>query len=273
MFLEIDSIKIHYEFLRPENKPDPYILLLHGFTGSSEDWKKFELYFPKNYNLVAIDLIGHGKSDSPSDFEFYKINSILKRIKQVKEAVTGKKVFFLGYSMGGRVALNYAINFPYDLNGLILESTTPGISNPALRLERERTDNNLAEFILRNSLNIFVDDWMQREIFATQKNLSEKVLNEIRELKLQGSKLGYANSLLGFGAGKMEPVYDDFYKIICPTQLICGELDKKFVDVNRKFSQILNKSNLKIVLDAGHNVHLEQTKAFADIVYEFVCSF
>lgn len=270
MFIEFDSVKINFEYLRPEVKNLPYLILLHGFTGSLEDWYQFENFFPKDINLVGIDLIGHGKSDSPPALGYYSTKSIIRQIKKVKETITGKKIFLLGYSMGGRAALNYVIDFPYDINGVILESTTAGIINSAIRFERERNDKNLADYILSNPIESFVDDWMNREIFQTQKNLSESVLGEIRNRKLDCSQIGLANSLLGFGTGIMEPVFDKLQNIKCNVQLICGELDKKFADINAYMNKLLPKSNLVIISNSGHNVHLEETKQYADVVYSFV---
>lgn len=273
MYVDFESVKINYEFLRPERTNLPYIILIHGFTGSLQDWGQFEKFFPNDFNLVGIDLIGHGKSDSPSDLRYYSTDSIIRQIKKVKEAVTGKKIFLLGYSMGGRAALNYALSLPYDLEGLILESATAGIINSALKFERERTDRNLAEFIQSNPIEKFVDDWMDKEIFQTQKNLSHSILNEIRNRKLDCNKTGIANSLLGFSAGVMNPVFDKLSELRIPVQLICGELDNKFVDINLQMQKLLPNSKLSIIKNSGHNVHLEETKQYADIVYSFAGSF
>jgi len=273
MFIEFESIKINYEFLRPEIKTNSYLFLLHGFTGSLEDWFTFEKYFPTDFNLVGIDLIGHGKSDSPTNVNYYTTESIVRQIKKVKEKVIGKKIFLLGYSMGGRAALNYALSLPYDLEGLILESASAGINNSALKFERERTDKNLAEYILSNPIESFVDDWMNKEIFQTQRNLSEKVINEIRNRKLHCNRIGLANSLLGFGTGVMNPLFDRLSEIRIPVQLICGELDKKFVDINSQMKRLISKLKLSIIQNSGHNVHLEETKKYADIVYSFVNPF
>ena len=273
MFIEFESIRINYEFLRPEIKNNSYLFLLHGFTGSLEDWLTFEKYFPVNFNLVGIDLIGHGKSDSPSNLNYYTIESIVRQIKKVKEHVTGKKIFLLGYSMGGRAALNYSLSLPYDLEGLILESASAGINNSSLKFERERTDKNLAEYILSNPIESFVDDWMNKEIFQTQRNLSEKILKELRNRKLQSNRTGLANSLLGFGTGVMEPLFARLSEIQMPVQLICGELDKKFVNINSHIKRLIPVSKFSIIQNSGHNVHLEETKKYADIVYSFVNPF
>lgn len=273
MFIEFESVKINYEYLRPETPNQPYLFLLHGFTGSLEDWHSFEKFFPVNINIIGLDLIGHGSSDSPTQLKYYSAESIIRQIKKVKEEVTGKKIFLLGYSMGGRAALNYALNFPYDLEGLVLESATYGISNSAIRFERERTDRNLAEFILSNPIQNFVDDWMNKEIFQTQKVLSESLLNELRKRKLNCNRTGLANSLLGFGTGIMEPVFDKLSEIKIPVQLICGELDNKFVDINRHMHKFLPHSKLSVVKNSGHNIHLEETKQYVDVVYSFVGSF
>ncbi len=59
----------------PPKKDAIFVFLLHGFTGSSNDWKEIIPLLNKNYSYVAIDLIGHGKSDSPQNVELYTAHS------------------------------------------------------------------------------------------------------------------------------------------------------------------------------------------------------
>jgi 2-succinyl-6-hydroxy-2,4-cyclohexadiene-1-carboxylate synthase len=79
--------------------------------------------------------------------------------------------------------------------------------------------------------------------------------------------------LLGFSAGVMNPVFDKLSELRIPVQLICGELDNKFVDINLQMQKLLPNSKISIIKNSGHNVHLEETKQYVDVVYSFVGSF
>ncbi|MEO8400137.1 MAG: alpha/beta fold hydrolase, partial [Ignavibacteriaceae bacterium] len=86
MLINFKNINLHFDFDEKKYKKNlKPIFLLHGFTGSSNDWKDFIDLFPPNFNPISIDLIGHGKSDSPDDLSFYNIESIIEQILKVTE--------------------------------------------------------------------------------------------------------------------------------------------------------------------------------------------
>ncbi len=62
-----------------------------------------------------MDIVGHGKSDAPGDLSQYNVESLIAQIKFVKDHLTKEKIFLLGYSMGGRIALSFAAVHPEDL--------------------------------------------------------------------------------------------------------------------------------------------------------------
>ena len=129
MKLDVNGIKLNLEHLNEIDPTKDYVLFLHGFTGSAEDWFPVFEQLSDKYNLIALDLIGHGKSDSPSDHSHYTTEAIVNQIKYIKDHLTSEKIFLAGYSMGGRVALSFAIAYPDDIKGLILESSSAGIKN------------------------------------------------------------------------------------------------------------------------------------------------
>ncbi len=248
----------------------PTILFIHGFTGSSKDWDQIISKIDKDFSCFAIDLIGHGKSSSPKDINHYEIDSMTEQIKSILGKLKLGKVIIAGYSMGGRVSLNFAARFPQSVSGLILESTTAGIKNDQERLTRYENDKILSEKILNNGIEEFVQHWINLPIFESQKSLSSEKQNKIRENKLQNNVRGLANSLIGFGAGKMIPLWEELGKFDFPVLLITGELDKKYCQLNHEMAKRLPKSELRIVKDAGHNIHLEKPAEFVILVSRFL---
>lgn len=273
MKLDISGIKFNIENPKEIDRNKDFVLFLHGFTGSAEDWfPVFEL-LPEKYNYIAIDIIGHGKSDSPVDPAKYNVDSLTSQIKYIKDHITSNKIFLLGYSMGGRLALNYAIAYPDDIKGLILESTSAGIKSDEERQKRYEEDLKIVEFIETHTLEEFIEMWSDQELFNTQRRFSNDKLKKLKKKKSSGSKLGYANSLKSFSTGIMPPVHDKLKKIPLKTLLITGELDSKFTGINARLSKRFFKAKHKIVRNSGHNTHLEESKRFVEIVLNYLGQF
>ena len=129
MKINYQNIQLNYELLSEFNPKNKTIVFLHGFTGSANDWSSTAVNVDKRFNKIAIDLIGHGKSSSPSDINYYLIDSMTQQIEEILNRLNLQEVILCGYSMGGRVAVGFAVNSPDRLKGLILESASAGIKN------------------------------------------------------------------------------------------------------------------------------------------------
>lgn len=179
-------------------------------------------------------------------------------------------IILVGYSMGGRLALSFAKNYSHLLKGLILESASPGIENSNERIARIENDNKLIEMIKSQTVEEFIDYWMNQELFQTQKKLPVKKLEEIRKIKIENNnKTGLINSLLGFGTGQMDSLWNDLHQIKCRTLLITGELDEKYTIINRRMNELIDSSTHSIIKNAGHNVHLENPNDFVNLIFNF----
>lgn len=270
MKFDINGVKINAEIPVEIDKNKKFLIFLHGFTGCAEDWLPVIEQMPDKYNYVAVDIIGHGKSDSPSNSTLYSVESMVQQIKFIKDKLTSEKVFFLGYSMGGRLALNYAINYPDDVKGLILESSTAGIKNDDERNKRFESDLKIVEYIESHSSEEFIEFWSDQELFNTQRRFSNDKLKKLKKKKAAASKIGYANSLRGFSTGVMPPVHDKLKKIPLKVLLITGDLDSKFTGINARLAKRFFKAKHKIVRNSGHNTHLEEPKRFIEIVTNYL---
>lgn len=265
-----DSVNINFEYFNSFNPKRNSALMLHGFTGSLDDWRGIQGLLNPNFNYIGIDLVGHGKSDSPTDVKKYNPQAIVKQINDILDNLSIEEVIIIGYSMGGRAALSFAINHPNKIRGLILESTTAGIESEKLRSERIKSDEELADYIESHNIEDFVELWMNKEIFNTQRRFSNEKLKNIKRKKTLNSKIGLANSLRGFGTGKMINVHENLSLIKCPVLLISGELDTKFTEVNAELKQSFLKAEHSIIKNAGHNTHLEEPERFVKTVKEFI---
>lgn len=230
------------------------ILLLHGFTGSTATW---DFMRPISYRLIAVDLPGHGRSDSPDEPARYRMDQTVADLSAVLDLLGLERVHLLGYSMGGRVALHLALAAPARIESLILESTSPGIEDEAERRARVRSDESLAQLLDRDGLEPFIDHWERIPLFASQARLPAEARASLREQRLAGSAPGLANSLRGAGAGQQDSLWDRLDSLTMPALLLAGALDAKYCAIASCMAAIMPRAQMVIVPEAGHAVHLE----------------
>ncbi|WP_282141363.1 2-succinyl-6-hydroxy-2,4-cyclohexadiene-1-carboxylate synthase [Cytobacillus oceanisediminis] len=246
------------------------LLLLHGFTGNSEGWKEFAPFWKDHSKTIALDIIGHGKSGSPPDIGQYQIEESAAVINSLLEKMGIGKIDVLGYSMGGRLALTFAVNYPEKVRKLILESASPGLRTEAERHERRIQDKKLSEKIQHEGIKNFIDYWENIPLFQSQKSLSEKIRTRIRSQRLANSIDGLANSLNGMGTGVQPSWWDELAHLEMPVLLITGNLDQKFCRIAEEMSKILPNVKWKTAEDAGHAIHVEKPELFGTIVSGFL---
>jgi 2-succinyl-6-hydroxy-2,4-cyclohexadiene-1-carboxylate synthase len=246
------------------------MLLLHGFTGDSSTWLPFCEKWGLHSKLVIPDIIGHGKTGAPKNVDRYQIESAAKDLAHILDKLGFQKVNVLGYSMGGRLALTFAILYPQKVNKLILESSSPGLQTEAERAERCMKDQELAEFIKEKGMEAFVDYWENIPLFSTMRNLPQDIKNKIRYQRLSHSPEGLANSLLGMGTGVQPSWWGKLDQLDCQVLLLTGEKDEKFCRIAEKMQKLLKNSTLMVIENSGHALHVELKGKFGTIVSEFL---
>ncbi len=246
------------------------LLLLHGFTGSIQSWTSFLTSWVKNHQVIMVDIIGHGQSDSPTDPHRYSMDHAVKDLSFVLDHLNVEKADVLGYSMGGRLALGFAVNQPARVNRLLLESSSPGLKTDEERLFRRQQDEALARSIEEGGLEAFIERWENLLLFESLKRMPEDINNSIRQQRLQNSTVGLANSLRGMGTGAQPSFWDHLHEVNVPNLLLAGELDRKFCNIAGEMHQKLPSSHLKEIEGAGHIIHVEQRELFDTIVMEFL---
>ena len=244
------------------------LLMLHGFTGSADAWQLVAPPIARHRRVVAVDLLGHGQTDAPNDPARYQMAPAVADLAAVLDHLEHDTVDLLGYSMGGRLALGFALDHPDRVASLILESASAGIADPAEREARRRADDELADFIERDGIAAFVDHWERLPLFATQMRLSKQERTRVREGRLGQRPSGLAHSLRGFGQGVQPPLHDRLASILRPTVLVVGEHDVKFRAIANDLEPRLGWAWCDIAPRTGHAVHLESPHWYTDAVLD-----
>ncbi|HEX8032628.1 MAG TPA: 2-succinyl-6-hydroxy-2,4-cyclohexadiene-1-carboxylate synthase [Ktedonobacterales bacterium] len=249
------------------------LVLLHGFTGSASGWgAHLDRFADAGFRVIALDMLGHGESDAPSDPHRYRIehcrDDIIAALAEL--GVQHGSAILLGYSMGGRIALYTALSGYF--RALILESASPGLASAGERERRRASDEALAASIERDSIAAFVERWENLPLFASQRALPKAIRASLHEQRLHNRPDGLANSLRGVGTGAQPPLYERLPELAIPVLLITGELDAKYWATARDMAVSMSHAEVRIVAGAGHTVHLERPDQFDALVVEFCIS-
>lgn len=265
MYITINEATYAYEVVGSGSP----ILLLHGFTGTRSTWEAFVEAWSDKFQIITLDLPGHGETTIPSPRTMEEFCHDLAQFCAQLELTS---LHLVGYSMGGRTALSFAMQYPSLIRSLTLASASPGLRSNQERLTRQEQDEMLAKKLETEGIEQFVNYWENLPLFATQQRLPHHVQKAIRQERLSQSPTGLAASLRGMGTGMQPSWWDHLGELVCPTLLIVGSLDHKFVKLNKQMEKHIKQGQLNIIDGVGHAVHIEQPTTFNQIVGHFIQS-
>jgi 2-succinyl-6-hydroxy-2,4-cyclohexadiene-1-carboxylate synthase len=245
----------------------PPVVLLHGFTGSAAGWAPTVDALSSEFTTIAVDIVGHGKSDAPASLDHYRMEQCVDDLVAVVRKAGYDRACWLGYSMGGRTALQVAVRRPEAVSVLILEGGSPGLATAEERVERVRSDEALAERIEREGVEKFVAYWESIGLFSTQSDDLRAVL---RPGRLACSATGLANSLRGMGTGAQPALHERLGEVRVPVLLLAGALDVKFTGIAHEMARAFPDASMEAIEDAGHAAHLEQPDTFHHLALDFL---
>jgi 2-succinyl-6-hydroxy-2,4-cyclohexadiene-1-carboxylate synthase len=229
----------------------PTVTFVPGFMQRGEAWEPVAGRLGASYRSVCLDF------DSWTFEE--RIAELLGAAKPGSAVV--------GYSMGGRLALHAALREPDRFGALVLIGVTAGIEDPVEREERRRSDESLAEWMERRSIEQVVERWEQQPVFASQSP-------ELREFQRPG-RLSHdpeklADLLRSAGQGASPPVWGRLGTLACPVLLTAGEQDRRYATAARRMAEQIRDARVRLVRNAGHAPQLEAPDEFTALLREFL---
>jgi 2-succinyl-6-hydroxy-2,4-cyclohexadiene-1-carboxylate synthase len=245
-------------------------VLLHGFTGCAAFWDDVVARLKSDFRCISVDLPGHGRTGFPSEIGNYRMDAVAKSLDQMLDQIGVGRFNLWGYSMGGRLALHFALRSPDRVRRLVLESASPGIVGEAERQQRVAEDDRLAGQIEREGVSRFVEEWMKRPLFASQQELSAERQARAQELRMRNSATGLALSLRGMGTGVQEPLHGALPGLTAPTMILVGEYDDKFRAIGLDMARLIPHVIYCLIPRAGHASSWEQPESCARAVQSFL---
>lgn len=277
------------------------IVLVHGFSQSSETWQEVAPLFTKARLVYALDLVGHGGSQVPGQAAPYLLarqaDALLSFVQfarldsaqggeaatdQMRESVGDPtacaKAVVVGYSLGGRILVEAATSNPErfvrEIDTVVLESAGLGMPSEQERIAAAQKDHACAQRLREGGLVRFMNWWERQPVFATQNDLDEETRSQLRADRLANDEEALARTFEYAGQHCMPSIDKTFdaaqYLIQAGVGVgyITGQRDKKYSMLAKliRTNQALESFYTEIIPGVGHNVHLEDPYAFAGMV-------
>ena len=235
----------------------PRVVLVHGFTQTRRSWDRLLPRLTEGHEVVAVDAPSHGRSAGHR-------TDLVEGARLLGEA--GGRAAYVGYSMGGRLALHLAVQQPELVERLVLVGATAGLDTEDERAARRAADEALAADLERGGLDAFLERWLANPLFATLPAEAAGV-----EDRRENTVDGLAASLRLTGTGTQRPLWGELPRLTMPVLFVVGEHDEKFTALARRMVYAWGGGGgVAVVAGAGHACHLEQPEAFLDVVLPFL---
>lgn len=246
------------------DKTLPPLLFLHGFMGSTSDWDSIARFFSKKHYCLAIDLPGHGKTQNLNDnstIDDYRIENCAANIISLIDKLHFTKTNLIGYSMGGRLAFYLAVNYPDRFTKVIVESASPGLETEKERKRRIINDKELTAQLENVPLEHFLEYWYSQRLFENIDKYSDN-FRSLLQRRLANKPESLKLSLKCMGTGIQPSLWNRLDKINSDILLIVGANDDKFKHIASRVSKKCQTAQIKVIDNAGHNVHFENREEF-----------
>ena len=236
-------------------KEKPSILLMHGSGLTHIVWSLHEqFYVNQGFNVLSVDLPGHGNSEGPS---LKSIEEISDWIKSLMSVLNIKKLIIIGHSQGSLVGIDFAARYPDLISSLVLVAGS-------YKMPVNQDLINYAEAGDEKAVLLMMKWGYEGSKAFIGGNPVKKIINSSREIReVLAVDLNACNNYKG---GK-----ESLGKINCSTLCIFGDLDKMVpLEVGNKMSSMIKNAEKKIINNCGHMIIFEKAFEMRQIVKEFL---
>lgn len=231
------------------------LVLVMGYAGSLRTWPlQFVEELAQRFEVLTYDNMGTGKTAPPAQMDGYSIAAMAATIHDIAYELRWPRFNLLGYSMGGCIAMQYALEHAGNVETLLLMSTTAGGANrvPAEASVRETLvspgGNTLWDMYLATFSLMFSDEHLQ----AAMPVLKE-IYEQSKDTLISGSTLsGHDRAMKAFD------LTEQLKNLKLPVTIITGADDKVVPAQNSQFlADNIAKSRLVVIPDCGHAPHIQ----------------
>ena len=257
----------NWPYLEGGDASKPLLLLVHGFAGDKDNWSMIAPYLTRDYHVIAPDLPGFGENERNPDLA-YDLQAQTARLKAFADALGLSRPHVGGNSMGGWIALRYAIDYPDALASLILLNNAGVNGANESELQKQAANEDYNPLVLAN-----LED--ADRLVAMVVHKPPHIPSRLKPV-LYADGLKYRDQLdtifwVNATEGRDHPLNDRLGEVKVPTLIIWGRHDK-LLDVScvPVLEAGIAGSVSHIFEHVGHVPMIEDPKATAAVIKGFL---
>lgn len=238
------------------------LVLIHGLTDNMNMWYNQLPEFEKHCQVLSYDVRGSGQTDKAGD---YSMRLFADDLYELLKSLGISSACVLGYSMGGRIALEFALSHPEMTRGIVFANS--GIGAPLSAEMEER--RKILVGVIQDGNNEVISEIMAVASFSPEfKQRNPAAFQSYKEVKLQNDPSSYLAIIQVLLKSFDTPV--DLSRLGCPALIIAGEYDGFMeVSVGKSMKRAIKNSVLTL-LPTGHAAAIETPAEFNQAVLDFV---
>lgn len=252
------------------------LIILHGLYGSGDNWLSIAHAFESEYTVYLPDLRNHGKSFHSDLFEY---DNMVSDIEQLFDEQGITSAIVMGHSMGGKLAMKFALKHPDKVTKMIIVDIAPksyvGKNSflPQMQFHRSIMDSLLAMPIDKFLNRSDAEKWLSN--YIAQPDIRQFLLKNLRRGK---DKRFYWQINLAVLSRQLPYLLDDisdttYREAKMPVLFIKGENSPYIDDADEEhIAEIFPNAEVVTIFDAGHWVHAEQPERFVQVLAGFLTS-
>ena len=261
----VNGVEIYYE-VHGEGFP---LLWSHEFAGDYSSWEPQVNFFSRRYQVITYSARGYLPSDIPNAPTDYSQEQSVGDVRALMERLNIEQAYIGGLSMGGNVALNFALTYPAMAKAIVVASAGSGSDNP--EQFREEGDQ-LAVRLLREGMAPVANDYARgpaRVQFLRKDPMGwHKFHQGLAAHVAAGSALTYRGVQM-----KRPPIYDleeRMKQMQVPTLVMIGDEDDACVNAAIFMKRVIPRCGLAVFPKSGHAINLEEPALFNQTVLDFL---
>lgn len=262
-FANINNAQIYYE-TAGEGMP---LVMIHAGVADSRQWNNEFTDFAQNYQVVRYDMRGYGKSE-PVDRDFSHLSDLISLLDTLE---LHEPLFIMGCSMGGGLAMDFALTQPARVKALIMVDSGPSglkldLPTPAKFAEAEKAFED-------GDLDLVAE--IETQIWFDGMNRTPDQVNPvIRKLVYEMDRLALSHEIKQLGKrlpNTDTPAFTRLTELDIPLLVIVGAYDTPHTLASADYMiEKIQSAQKAIIEDAAHLPNMEQPSKFQEIVKNFL---
>lgn len=269
-YITVNSIKTRYWSIGSQGKP---LILLHGGGSSIDIWTQNLYALAKHHQVYAFDMVGSGLSDKP--MRDYSLEYQVQFLREFMDTLCIRRASLIGSSMGGSVALKFALESPKCVEKIVLVSSF-GLGRHITIYHRLLAGFPMIANLAQPS-RIGARLMLNQNVYDRQSILDEWIEISYKRFKMPGRKQALISLLktnLNFWGVRSEvfsPIVQQINRIQSPTLIVWGKQDSVLPVAHAYIAaERIPKNSLRIFDKCGHWAHVEYSKEFNQLVLDFL---